>query len=286
MAVTMTVTMAATAAAYAAVAGWVLVEGPVLGAPAVAAGSGAVLVGLAALVGLGEGRVLPLPAVVVGSVLVATGLLTEASEVDAALVLTTSLVLVVVAGGAAPRLALAAGTGLDQPVSLADLGTDVRDDPGSEPGGVDAEAVGADARLGHQILVAVSASVGLLLVLVAPFAVGLGRSGALVAMASCLVVLLHARRHRVRSEVLVGLVSGAGGLGSVAVSVLVLHESWRPVAAAVLVAAGTLVLSQALLSAPPSARRDWLADVAETAALVSLPPLLLLATGVVDVVRG
>jgi type VII secretion integral membrane protein EccD len=267
-------------AVHGAVAGLMLApDGQLFGAPVAAAGAGALVAGLVALVGLGEGRTLMIPPVVVGAIFLATGLVMQAAAFDAAVVLTASLVVIVVVGSVFPWLALGAtGTTVDQLFTVADITAD--------PDEIDSVDVGADARVAHEILVAVSATVGVLLVLVAPLAVSLGVWGTLVAVMSCLVVMLRTRQYRVGSEVLVGLVSGIVGLASVAVSVLWLHPDWRPAAAVVLAAAGAVLLALTLLPATPSVRRGRLGDVAETAALVTLPPLLVLASGVFSAVRG
>ncbi len=265
---------------YAAVAGVMLApDGQLFGMPVAAAGGGALLAGLVSLVGLGEGRTLVIPPVVVGAIFLATGLVMEAAAFDAGVVLTTALVLMVIVGSVFPWLALGAtGTSVDQLFTVTDITAD--------PDEVDAHEVGADARIAHEILVAVSATVGLLLVLIAPLAVDLGLFGMLVAVMCSLVVMLRTRQYRVGSEVLVGLVSGIVGLASVAISVLWLHPEWRPAAAVALAAAGAVLLALTLLPSTPSVRRGRLGDVAETVALVSLPPLLILATGVFAAIRG
>jgi hypothetical protein len=268
------------ASVYAAVAGLMLVtEDPFFGPPVAAGGGGAMVVGFACLVGLGEGRALVIPPVVVGAIFLATGLVMSAAEFDAAVVLTTALVLVVTAGSLLPWLALGAtGTSVDQLYSAADIT--------AEPRPIDADRVGADARLAHEILVAVSATVGLLLVLIAPLAVSLGVAGAELAVLCCLVVMLRTRQYRTRSEVLVGLVSGILGLASVGVATLWLHPDWRPAAAVVLAASGAVLLAASMLPATPSVRRGRLGDVAESVALLALLPLLVVADGVFSAIRG
>ena len=267
-------------AVYAAVAGLMLVtDGSFFGLPVACAGAGALVAGLVALVGLGEGRTLVIPPVVVGAIFLATGLVMNAAAFDPAVVLTTALVLVVLAGSVFPWLALGAtGTTVDQLYSVADITAD--------PEEIDPVRVGADARVAHEILVAVSATVGLLLVLIAPLAVSLGLSGTLLAVLACLVVMLRTRQYRTGSEVLVGLVSGIVGLVSVAVSLLWLHPDWRPTAAVALAATGAVLLLVTLLPSTPSVRRGRFGDVAETAALVALLPLLVLAVGVYSAIRG
>lgn len=266
--------------AYAAVAGFMFApEDALFGMPVAAAGAGALLAGLVALVGLDEGRALVIPPVVVGAIALATGVVMEVAAFDAAVVLTTALVLIVIVGSVFPWLALGAtSTSVEQLYTVADITAD--------PGEIDAQGVGADARIAHEILVAVSATVGLLLVLIAPLAVSLGLFGTLVAVMSCLIVMLRTRQYRIGSEALVGLVSGILGLGSVAISVLVLHPDWRPAAAVSLAATGAVLLAVTLLPATPSVRRGRLGDIAETVALVTLPPLLVLATGVFAAIRS
>lgn len=269
------------ATGYAAVAGLLLVteDDPFFGLPVAAAGGAVLLTGLACLVGLGAGRALAIPPVVVGAVLLATGLVMRAAEFDPAAVLTSTLVLVVLAGSVLPWLALAVtGTSVDQMYTVADVT--------AEPRPIDPARVAADARVAHEILVAVSATVGLLLVVVAPLAVSLGVAGTVLAVLCCLVVMLRTRQYRTGSEVLVGLVSGVVGLLAVAASMLWLHPDWRPTAAVVLAATGAALLALTMLPAPPSVRRGRLGDLAETVALLGLLPLLVLATGLFDTIRS
>src|SRR6478752_9919909 len=134
--------------------------------------------------------------------------------------------------------------------------------------------------------VAVSATVGLLLVLIAPLAVSLGLSGAIVAVLCCAVVMLRTRQYRTGPEVLVGLVSGIVGLLSTAVAALWVHPDWRPTIAVVLAASGALLLAVTLLPATPSVRRGRLGDVAESVALLALIPVTVVAVGVFSAIRG
>jgi type VII secretion integral membrane protein EccD len=273
---------------YAAIAGlmWALPDvqpgdwhDDFFGYPVAAAGGAALLAGVVALIGLGEGRTLVIPPIVVGAIFVGAGLAIEQLDLDAAVVLTSTLVFVVLVGSIFPWLALGAtGTNVDQLYTVADITAD--------PDDIDPGQVGADARTAHEILVGVSATVGLLLVLVAPLAVSLGVSGTLVAVMSCLVVMLRTRQYRTGAEVLVGLVSGVLGLLSVGAAMLWLHPDWRPVAAVALAVTGAALLAATLLPASPSVRRGRLGDIAETIALLSLLPLLVVATGLLDAVQG
>lgn len=267
-------------AGYAAVAGFMLApDGMLFGLPMACAGAGALIAGLVSLVGLGEGRTLVIPPVVVGTIFLASGLVMRVVTFDPAVVLTTTLALVVMAGSVFPWLALGAtGTTVDQLYSVEDITAD--------PDDVDPARVGADARVAHEILVAVSATVGLLLVLIAPLAVSLGVAGTLLAVVACLVVMLRTRQYRTGSEVLVGLVSGIVGLASVAVAMLWLHPGWRPTAAVALAVAGAVLLAVTLLPSAPSVRRGRFGDLAESVSLLALLPLLVVATGVFTAIRG
>jgi len=267
-------------ASYAAVAGFTLApDGPLFGVPVAYAGAGATIAGLAALVGLGAGRTLMIPPLVVGATFLAAGLVIRAAPFDPAPVLTTALTLVVMVGSIFPWLALGVtGTTVDQLRSIQDITAD--------PHPVDPDRVEADAQVAHQILVAVSGAVGLLLVSIAPLAVSLGLSGTLLAVACCLVVVLRTRQHRARAQVLVGLGAGIAGLSSVAISMLFLHPGWRPIATVALAATGGVLLAVTLL--PPTQSAWWgrAGDLAESAALLTLLPLLVVATGIFAAVGG
>ncbi|MBM7507945.1 type VII secretion integral membrane protein EccD [Nocardioides salarius] len=278
------------ATAYAAVAGLLLAldsaplgtagPGDLSGAAVAAGGLGAVLAGLVALLGLGDGRALVLPPVVVGAAFCVVGLVLRAGGgVDVGVLLATLLVLVVLMGSLFPWLALGmTGARVEQIYSTADITAD--------PDDVDPDQVGREARLAHEILLAITATVGLLLVLVAPVAVDLGLSGTMLALVCCGVVMLRTRQYRAGSEVLVGLVAGIAGLASVAVALLWLQPQWRPTTALVLASAGAVLLAVTLLPGPPSVRRGRLGDVAESLCLLALVPLALLATGVFSAIAG
>ncbi|WP_067437966.1 type VII secretion integral membrane protein EccD [Nocardioides jensenii] len=267
-------------AAYGGVAGLMLVEDSVLlGAPLAAAGLGALLAGGVALVGLAEGRALVLPAVVVGSVFAAVGAVVDAADLDPATVFTIVLTLVVLAGGVLPWLALGATrTRVEQLYSTSDIT--------NEPAPVDPAIIREDAVVGHEILLGVTAGVGALLVLCAPMAVSTGVAGTLLAVAACAAVMLRTRQYRSGTEVLAGLVAGVLGLVSTAASTLLLHPDWRPTVAVVLAAASAVLLVATLVPRPGSVRRGRIGDLTEILALLSLVPLLVLASGLFDRLQG
>lgn len=274
------VTVAVMGCVYAAVAGLIIGWGTrFFGTPVAAAGGGTLGAGVVAALGLAERRTLLLPPVVVGAVFLGTGLLVRASSLDPAVVLITALTLVVIAGTVFPWLALGAtGTSVDQLLSTADITTD--------PEPIDATEVSADARLAHEILAAVSATVGVLLVLVAPLAVSLGVAGAVVSVLACVVVMLRTRQYCAGTEVLVGLTSGVLGLVSTALSALWLQPDWRPTTAVALALTGAVLLALTLLPQPGSVRRGRLGDLVETVALLALVPALVVATGIHPSIRG
>ncbi|UUW90540.1 type VII secretion integral membrane protein EccD [Nocardioides sp. WV_118_6] len=269
-------------AGYAAIAGVMLTSGTTswFADPLAAAGAGALVAGVICLIGLGPGRTLVFPPVVVGALALAVGLyLRSATDgIAPAALLTTVLAFVVLAGSVFPWLALGAtSTRVDQLFTPADITSDPED---IEPG-----RVAADARIAHEILLAISGTVGLLLVLVSPLAVSLGVTGTLLAVDACLIVMLRTRQYRTGSEVLVGLCSGIAGIAATALAVLVLHPDWRPTLAVVLAVIGAVLLVATLSPAAPSVRRGRLGDVLESVALLTLLPLLVVATGLFAQVR-
>ncbi|WP_186449669.1 type VII secretion integral membrane protein EccD, partial [Nocardioides sp. J9] len=303
-------------AGYAAAAGVMLApqDAALLGRPLAWAGAGALLAGLACVLGLGAGRTLVFPPVVVGALGLVLGLYLDAGDgaVGAAEVMTVVLCLVVLAGSVFPWLALGATstrvpephpvTGAVEPdattptAPTAPPGTDVAEiadlvagtDRADRAAGVDVarQQVAADARVAHEILLAITGTVGLLVVVAAPLAVSLGVAGTLLAVDACLVVMLRTRQYRTGSEVLAGLVSGVAGLAATALAVLVLHDDWRPTLSALLAVVGAVLLVATLVPAAPSVRRGRLGDVLESTALIALLPLLVVAVGLFESVRG
>jgi hypothetical protein len=278
------------AALYAGVAGMLLAPGDLPGwswplddafftDPLLFAGLGILAVGVVAVVGLQDGRPLVIPAIVVGAVLVASSVLIRVASLEPGPVFTVLMTLVVLAGSIFPWLALGVtGTNVDQLYSLHDITAD--------PDEIDPDEVADDARVGHEILLAVSATVGTLLVLLAPFAVGRGVYGTILAGVCCLAVMFRTRQYRTGAEVLAGLASGILGLVSVAVSMLLIHDGWRAGAAIGLAGIGAALLALTLVPASPSVRRGRMGDVVETFTLLALLPLMVLAAGFVSAVAG
>jgi type VII secretion integral membrane protein EccD len=287
------VALALVGSGYAATAGLMVAwRAPSVGSPLASGGAGALAAGSVAVLGVDRSRSLLLPPVVVGGVFLGTGLMVRLRSYDPAAALTTALALVVMAGSFFPWLALmATGGGIDRLLSTAVPVQDPDRIGVVGPGELDAcvidpQLIAADARVAHEILVGLSATVGVLLVLVAPLAVSLGPAGTLVAVLGCVVVMLRVRQYHTRAEVLVGLVSGVLGLMTTAVSVLWMHPSWCPGATAALAVTGAAFLARSLVPTRMLLRPGHVGGVAESLALLALPPALVTAIGALSSVRG
>lgn len=247
-------------------------QGDGVGVPLAIAGAGAMLASAIGFLGLGESRILAMPGALVGGVFLVAGLLLSATGWSAGVVLGIVLVVVVLAGSFFPWLALST-TKTDVPQLYSD------EDINLDPDEIREDQVRVDAKVAHEILVAIALSVGVLVVLTTPFVVQLGLAGTLVALAACVVLMLRTRQYRTGSEVLVGLSSGIAGLLAIGAALLVFHEAWRPTTAVVLAAAGGVLLVLTLVPDVGSIRRGRLADVAETTCLLAMLPLMVLASG-------
>lgn len=269
------------------------VSGAVPGAPVTLAGGAVCATALAAVLGTRRGRLLLLPAVAAGTVCAAAGLVMQTTPLDPALPLTTLLTLVVLATSGLPTLALSTSgagrhalsvgpspSGVDRPgIDGPGIDRPGIDGPGTDWTGIDMDRLTADCRLAREILVAVSASAGTLLVLLAPFAVSLGRVGAAVPLLGSAVMILRTRRYRSADDVRVGLLSGVLGLISTALSLVLLEPDSRVPAAAAVVAAGVVLLGQTSRPCPGDRQPGRVGDWAESASLVALVPALVVAAG-------
>jgi type VII secretion integral membrane protein EccD len=273
------VTVALVGCGYAAVSGLMLAwSTPFLGSPVAYAGGGALVAGLVAVLGLAEGRSLLLPPVITGAAFVATGLLVDTARCAGAVAFSVVLVLVVMAGSGFPWLALGTtGTRVEPLLMTVDI---------DETFAIDPARIRVDAKVAHEILVGMSAAVGLLLVLLSPVAVSLGPAGALIAMLCSLVEMLRARRNHHAVEVLVGLTSGVSGLLATVVSAWWIHPAWRPATAISLVLTGIALLTFTRLPPGTSVRRKRLGDLIEKLGMLSLLPALVVATGAFSRLRG
>lgn len=268
------------AVGFAAVGGITAVDsGPILGWPLAAAGGAAAVLGGLAAIGLSRGRLLLLPAVVVGSLVALASAIVASTDYSAPQVYVTLLVLVALAAGIQPALSLASvGASAPQP-----------EDPGAlpdDPDEVSFAQVTESVRTGHDVLLAITASTGLLLVLVAPMGVSLGLTGALVAVCVSVALLVRTRQYRSGTEVLCGLLAAGGGLLSVTLTTLITRPEWRLglVIALTLLAAGTLVAT--LVPSDENVSRGRAAEILELVALVAMLPLFVIAVGILSAVRS
>ena len=134
-------------------------------------------------------------------------------------------------------------------------------------------------HLGHQVLLAVTVTVGVLAIGIAPLAVSLGLTGALVALCASLVLLLRTRQYRVGPEVATGLACGLLSLLTLCLGIVALQSSWLPALAVVLAVVAVGLLVSTLVPRPQSVRWGRVGDVAEVVALVAMIPLVVVAIG-------
>ena len=274
------VTLAWLGAVYAAASGFTATSGGAeLGLPAAVAGGGMAAAGLVAALGLKRGRALVYPAVMIGLVVAIAATVVHLTTFEPGQVAGVVMAVVVVVGSIVPRLTLGT-TRSHVPQAY------THDDLTAEPDEIDEETVRADARSAHGLLLAVAATVGVLVTLLAPLVTQRGVTGALLGVCAAAVVMLRTRQYRVGSEVAVGLGLGVTALGSIALSALLEHEGWRSAVGLTLAVAGSILLLLTLAPSTPSVRRGRLGDVAEMTALVAMVPLLVFAIGVVSAVRG
>lgn len=251
--------------------------GPLLGLPVAVGGAAVLVAALAAVLALPGRRAALVPAAATGAALGIAGTVVALTDLRAASVYTVLMLLIVLAGSAVPWLALSStSTRVPQAQDHAELLGD------AEP--VDAAAVARDARIGHELLLAVTATVGLVVTLSAPLAVSLGVTGALVAAAASVILLLRTRQYRVGTEVVGGLVCGIAGLTSVCLGIVVLQRSWLPFLSVVLAVAAVALLVSTLVPRPASVRWGRLGDVTELFALVGMIALAVFAIGLVGAV--
>lgn len=264
---------------YAAAGGLAGVPGDsVAGLPVAVGAAAAAAAGLVGLLGLVQHRASMVPAVVVGAVVAAASALVATTELPVAGTFVVAMVVVAVAGSAVPWVGLSAtNTRAPQAQDHNELLPD-------EVPPVDADAVRRDARLGHEVLQAVTVTVGLVVVGTAPLAVSLGITGTLVAVAAALVLLLRTRQYRVGPEVATGLACGLLALLSTAGAIVLLQRAWLPVLAVVLAVVAVGLLVSTLVPRPQSVRTGRIGDVVEVVALVAMIPLTVFAIGLVGAV--
>lgn len=262
------------AAPYAAAAGLAVTpDEPVLELPLCIAGGMVLGVGVIAMAAMGRTRFAFLPPIAVGAAAAGCGgVLAGANDAEPGAAGAVVLAVAVIVGLLLPGLA-SSTTGLraPQPQSTADL----LDDPEPLPEPEVRRRVG----IGRDVLLALSATVALVVVLATPLAVDLGVTGAALAGAGAAALLLRTRHFRTHSEVALGVVGGVGTGIAVVISGMVLHPDWRPALAAIGAAAGVLVLLAAMRPGGLPLRVRRAADLAENGVVMALLPLLVVAAG-------
>ncbi len=266
-------------ATYAAAAGHLLVGGGVgAGACVIAAGVGALGAGATALLGFGVRRALTFPPIVGGLFLLATGLALRAPLLGPSEVFPAGLVLVVLVSAALPAWSVAVAR------STAQHATSLIVPPGV-PAPVDPARVAAETQAAHELRLTISATCGVIATVLAPLSARLGVAGTGLALCCSLILALRARPCRADSEVFVGIASGAGSAASAIVAAFWLQDGWRPFIVGGSLLAGVALLIWTLGGAPRSVRLSRLGDLMEAAALFTLAPLVVVATGAFDAVR-
>lgn len=268
------VVVGALSAVFGGVAGLaVMPDEAVLGFPLALAGGGVLLFGALATAAVVERRAALLPAVVLGSVMIGTGGVVVSGDASPAKVAACAMALVVVAGALVPWLSMSTTRiRVPQPRSDADLLAD--------PDPLDSAEVQRQVRVGREVLVALTASVGVVLVLTAPLVVSLGLTGTVLVVVAATAVLLRTRQYRDAVEVVVGVGAAVAAMVVAVASAALLQPGWRTVLAGVLLVVGTALLAAGAVPRTPSVRFGRLGDLAEGVALVALLPLLVAALGV------
>lgn len=252
---------------------------PVLGLPLGLGGLFTVLVGGVGMLALAERRAAVLPAVTLGASAGGSGFALAATNLNPAPVVAIVLGVGVIAGSLVPWLALSA-TRVRAVTPRSDSEIEALPPP------VDAAVVADQVQQGRSVIVALSLSLGVLVVFAAPFIVTLGLPGALLGVSACVVMMLRTRQYRGRHEVLAGMASGVASGVVLAIAAALQHPEWRPTLAGLLVVVGAVLLIGTAVPRSTSVRLGRMGDVAEGVALVALLPLLALAIGLVNEVRA
>ncbi|HEX5534541.1 MAG TPA: type VII secretion integral membrane protein EccD [Actinomycetales bacterium] len=257
---------------FAAVAGLAaLPERDWSGLPLLAAGAAVVVTAGLGVAALASYRALLVPALALAGLAVAVAaLVLGGMPVGAAA--GCVLALVVVLGSVVPWVSLST-TRLrpPQPRSEAEILAD--------PSPLDRTVVERQVRLGREVLIALTITVGAVLVLAAPLVVGLGVWGTGLVVVAAVVLVLRARQYRDSGEVAVTVVSAVAALAAAFAAAALLHDGWRPLLAGILLAVGAVLVAIAVTPRTPNVRLGRWADVLEAVALVALLPLLVAALG-------
>lgn len=268
------------AAPYAAAAGLAAAEDePVLRLPLAIAGGMVFAVGVIGMMALGRTRFAFLPSLAVGAAAAGCGgVLAAADDAEPGAAAAVVLVVAMLVGLLLPSFA-SATTGLrpPNPQTTAEL----LDEPEALPTDEVARRVG----IGREMLLALSATVALLVLVSTPMVVDLGWTGAALAGVAAAALMLRTRSFRTYGEVAIGVAGGVGTAIAVVISAMVLHPDWRPALAGIGAGVGVLVLLAALRPGGVPLRARRIADLAESGTVMALVPLLVLASGLAEAVQ-
>ena len=268
------------AAPYAAAAGLAAAEDePVLRLPMAIAGGMVLAVGVIGMLALGRTRFAFLPPLAVGAAAAACGgVLAGADDAEPGVAAAVVLVVAMLVGLLLPGFA-SATTGLRPPAPQTT--TELLEDP--EP--LEPAEVARRVGIGREMLLALAATVAVLVVASTPMVVDLGVGGAALCGVAAAALMLRTRSFRTYSEVAIGVAGGVGTAIAVVISAMVLHPDWRPALAGIGAGVGVLVLLAALRPGGVPLRARRAADLAESGTVMALLPLLALASGLAEAVK-
>lgn len=266
------------AAAYAGVAAFTAIGGDPLTLPLLAAGVALVTVGAIATFLLPVRGWSFLPALVLGATAAIIGATLTLTRLDPRAVVAIVTVVAVLLGSVIPWVGLSSARALPAPMtSEAELEAEVAP--------VDLAEVARRVKTAQEVTLGLGVSVALLLAICAPAVAGLGWAGLGVVWTAGLALVMRTRQALRAADVVVGLAGGAAAITTGTVAAVLTRPAWGgPIAAAVAVLAIAVL---ATLAIPRRATVRWgrMVDVAESAALFLMIPLLVIAIGLLAAVR-
>ena len=266
--------LALVACVYAAVAGFAVpADGSVWAEPLLFAGATTTLIGALGLAVVRDHR----PAVAVGPttglVMAVAGALVAYAGLPVGGVAAFVLAVAVIAGNLIPWFSVSSSRLTTHPPRT-------ESEIFADAPAVDSRAVRRQVVAGHDLLLGLSVSAGLVSLLAAPFVAATGWVGTVLGAVGFSAVLLRTRHSRTRATVLVAMVVGILGLAVVGVSAALSHPDWRPLMGVALAAAAAVVVGLALVAPRARVRLGRVADAVDGVCLVAVLPLAALAAHV------
>lgn len=261
------------AAVFAALGGFLAVPvEPVWGWPVAAAGAGALVAGLLALLLLRPAAEIHFAPVAFGIVAGVAGTLTALLPDSGVAVAALTVALVGTLANALPWLALSSTRiRVISPQSDAEVF-----DP---PTPIEAEVVQRRAAAGQRLLLALRVALGLVILGATLQVAAASPVGALLTALAFVGMMFQSRQILARSGVLVVMILGALGLAVTGLVATAAHPDLRPVLLVVLLAATAVLVTVTLLSPRARLRLSRIADTLELLVLASLLPLGVVAAG-------